>query len=38
VEEIERDAEAESVAETSANEDRASALIAGAAALALECL
>jgi len=35
VEEIERDAEAESVAETSANEDRASALIAGAAALAL---
>jgi uncharacterized protein (DUF1800 family) len=35
VEEIERDVEAESVAEDSANEDRASGLIAGAAALAL---
>jgi uncharacterized protein (DUF1800 family) len=35
VEEIERDAEAQSVAETSANEDRASGLIAGAATLAL---
>jgi hypothetical protein len=35
VEEIERDAEAGSVAETSANEDRASGLIAGAATLAL---